>query len=115
MTAIRERVAAPDSDDDMRLFDAVRLEYVATHRHREHAATLSISANRAGLRAVLAARADRERHPGGHDHTDLALTTDADHKRQLVAAGWTPLGVCGPAYVLRPPSTDQPTPVDGAL
>lgn len=113
MTALDHRPAS-DTDEEMQIFDAATLEYVSTHRHQEPAPALARSARRAALRAVIAHRDDRDRHPDRHDHSDLALTTDVEHKRQLAAAGWTPLGVCGPVYVLRPPSTDQAAPVDGA-
>ena len=58
MTALEERYASPNADDDMRIFDAAQLEYVATHRHSEHATALSRSAKRAGRHAGTVA-ADR--------------------------------------------------------
>lgn len=110
MTALDQQPAAVTVEEEMRIFDAVQLEYVATHRHTEPVPALSRSARRAALRAVLAHRNDTGRHPDHRDHSDLALTTDADHKRGLTVAGWTVLGVCGPVYVLQPPGAGQ----DGA-
>lgn len=111
-SALRERVAAPDTDADTRVFDAAKLAYVATHRHDQPGPALSVSAQHAGLRAVLAARASRDRHAEEQDLTGIVVTTDLEQKDRLKAAGWTVLGASH-LYVLSPPSTGDGAAVDG--